>query len=79
MDPLKDAKTSSKTSSLPEAAQAEIDRRLFHLKTLYDVIRELLGVVEIKRYLEELFADDTGEFRCGRRLYSDTWLTVHRN
>ena len=47
MDPLKDAKTSSKTSSLPEAAQAEIDRRLFHLKTLYDVIRELLGVVEI--------------------------------
>jgi len=62
MDPLKDAKTSSKTSSLPEAAQAEIDRRLFHLKTLYDVSRELLGLVEIKAILKSFLLMTLGNF-----------------
>jgi signal transduction histidine kinase len=62
MDPLKEAKTNSKTSSLPEAAQAEIDRRLFHLKTLYDVSRELLGVVEIKAILKNFLLMTLGNF-----------------
>ena len=52
MDPSKVAKTDSQNSSSPEAAQAENERRLFHLKTLYDVSRELLGVVEIKTVLK---------------------------
>jgi signal transduction histidine kinase len=62
MDPLKEAKTNSKTSSLPEAAQAEIDRRLFHLKTLYDVSHELLGVVEIKTILKNFLLMSLGNF-----------------
>ena len=62
MDPLKEAKTNSKTSSLPEAAQGEIDRRLFHLKTLYDVSRELLGVVEIKAILKNFLLMTLGNF-----------------
>jgi signal transduction histidine kinase len=62
MDPLKEAKTNSKTSSLPEAAQDEIDRRLFHLKTLYDVSRELLGVVEIKAILKNFLLMTLGNF-----------------
>jgi signal transduction histidine kinase len=62
MDPLKDASTNSKTVSLPQAAQAENERRLFHLKTLYDVSRELLGVVEIKAILKNFLLMTLGNF-----------------
>ncbi len=62
MDPFKDAKTDSQISSSPEAAQAENERRLFHLKTLYDVSRELLGVVEIKSILKNFLLMTLGNF-----------------
>jgi len=62
MDPLKDPKISSASSSLPEDMQVEHDRRLFHLKTLYDVSRELLGVVEIKAILKSFLLMTLGNF-----------------
>ncbi len=62
MDPFKDAKTDSQISSSPEAAEAENERRLFHLKTLYDVSRELLGVVEIKTILKNFLLMTLGNF-----------------
>jgi len=62
MDPLKDPTMSSASSSLPEDMQVEHDRRLFHLKTLYDVSRELLGVVEIKAILKSFLLMTLGNF-----------------
>jgi signal transduction histidine kinase len=62
MDFFKDAKTDSQISSSPEAAQDENERRLFHLKTLYDVSRELLGVVEIKTILKNFLLMTLGNF-----------------
>jgi K+-sensing histidine kinase KdpD len=62
MDPFKDAKTDSQSPSSPEAAQAENERRLFHLKTLYDVSRELLGVVEIEIILKNFLLMTLGNF-----------------
>jgi signal transduction histidine kinase len=62
MDPFKDAKTNSQVSISSEAAQADNERRLFHLKTLYDVSRELLGVVEIQTILKNFLLMTLGNF-----------------
>jgi signal transduction histidine kinase len=62
MEPFKDAKTNSQISSSPEAVQGENERRLFHLKTLYDVSQELLGVVEINIILKNFLLMTLGNF-----------------
>ena len=62
MDPLKDPTMSSASSSLPEDMQLEHERRLFHLKTLYDVSRELLGVIDIKAILKSFLLMTLGNF-----------------
>jgi signal transduction histidine kinase len=50
------------STSESEAAQSELDLRLFHLKTLYDVSRELLGVVEIQSILKNFLLMTLGNF-----------------
>jgi K+-sensing histidine kinase KdpD len=62
MDPLKDPKPSGAVSPLPQDMHVEHDRRLFHLKTLYDVSRELLGVVDIKAILKNFLLMTLGNF-----------------
>ena len=62
MDPYKDAKTNSRISFSPDTTQDENERRLFHLKTLYDVSQELLGVVEIKTILKSFLLMTLGNF-----------------
>jgi signal transduction histidine kinase len=62
MDPYKDAKTDSQIPASSSAAQTENERRLFHLKTLYDVSRELIGVVEIKVILKNFLLMMLGNF-----------------
>jgi hypothetical protein len=62
MDPFENAKTNRQISPSPEAAQAENERRLFHLKTLYDVSRELLGIVEVKTILKNFLLMTLGNF-----------------
>ena len=46
----------------PESVQAELDRQLFHLKTLYDVSHELLGLLEVKAILKNFLFMTTGNF-----------------
>ena len=50
------------SSPLPENMQAELDRQIFHLQTLYDVSRELLGVVEIEAVLKRFLLMTLGNF-----------------
>ena len=52
----------SGATSTPERVQAELDRQLFHLKTLYDVSRELLGLIEVKAILKNFLFMTTGNF-----------------
>jgi hypothetical protein len=48
-----DKETPPGSTPAAEAMQSELDLRLFHLKTLYDVSRELLGIVDIKLILRQ--------------------------
>jgi signal transduction histidine kinase len=50
------------SSPLPENVQTELDRQIFHLQTLYDVSRELLGVVEIEAVLKRFLLMTLGNF-----------------
>ena len=52
----------NQSSPLPEKIQTELDRQIFHLQTLYDVSRELLGVVEIKAVLKRFLLMTLGNF-----------------
>ena len=47
---------------MPEEIHDELDRRLFHLKTLYDVSHDLLGIVEVKAILKNFLMMTTGNF-----------------
>ena len=47
---------------MPEKIQTELDRQVFHLQTLYDVSRELLGVVEIEAVLKRFLLMTLGNF-----------------
>ena len=47
---------------LPEKIQSKLDRQIFHLQTLYDVSRELLGVVEIEAVLKRFLLMTLGNF-----------------
>ena len=42
--------------------QEELDRRLFHLTTLYDVSRELIGVNDVDTILKNFLMMTTGNF-----------------
>jgi K+-sensing histidine kinase KdpD len=79
MDSPESAKINSDSVQLPENVQAELDRRLFHLKTLYDVSRELLGVVEIKKILKNFLFMTAGNFGVveGFIYTRDTRVTVN--
>ena len=52
----------NQSSPLPENVQTELDRQIFHLQTLYDVSRELLGVVEIETVLKRFLLMTLGNF-----------------
>ena len=51
-----------RSTSVSEATQSELDLRLFHLKTLYDVSRELLGIVDINLILKNFLLMTLGNF-----------------
>jgi signal transduction histidine kinase len=48
--------------ALPEAVQVELDRRLFHLKTLYDVSQHLLGTLAVEQALKDFLLMTMGNF-----------------
>ena len=62
MGHIKDTETRTEASPMPEGMQTELDRQLFHLKTLYDVSRELLGIVEVKAILKNFLLMTMGNF-----------------
>jgi hypothetical protein len=47
---------------LSDHVQAELDRRLFHIRTLYDVSRELLGLTDIQTILKNFLLMTMGNF-----------------
>ena len=49
-------------AAMPETIHDELDRRLFHLKTLYHVSHELLGIVEVEAILKNFLMMTTGNF-----------------
>ena len=57
-----DKETPPGSTPAAEAMQSELDLRLFHLKTLYDVSRELLGIVDIKLILKNFLLMTLGNF-----------------
>jgi signal transduction histidine kinase len=57
-----DKETAPGSTSASEATQSELDLRLFHLKTLYDVSRELLGIVDIPLILKNFLLMTLGNF-----------------
>jgi signal transduction histidine kinase len=52
----------NQSSLIPDIVQTELDRQIFHLQTLYDVSRELLGVVEIEAVLKRFLLMTMGNF-----------------
>ena len=57
-----DNETPPRSMPASETAQSELDLRLFHLKTLYDVSRELLGIVDIQVILKNFLLMTLGNF-----------------
>ncbi len=58
----KSPETREQNLVLPEAIQTELDRRLFHLKTLYDVSQHLLGTLEVEQMLKDFLLMTMGNF-----------------
>jgi signal transduction histidine kinase len=51
-----------KDSLLSDKVQDELDRQLFHLRTLYDVSHELLGLSDVKEILKSFLLMTMGNF-----------------
>ena len=51
-----------KDSLLSQKVQEELDRQLFHLRTLYDVSHELLGLSDVKEILKSFLLMTMGNF-----------------
>ncbi len=62
MASYQDNETPPRSMPASETAQSELDLRLFHLKTLYDVSRELLGIVDIQLILKNFLLMTLGNF-----------------
>jgi signal transduction histidine kinase len=62
MSTFKHSEHFSKSSPANDQMQAELDLRLFHLKTLYDVSRELLGEIEVESILRNFLLMTLGNF-----------------
>jgi len=54
-----------------EEVQAELDRQLFHLKTLYDVSHELLGLTDIRLILRNFLLMTMGNFGTAQGFIMD--------
>ena len=50
------------SSAVSKSIQAELDRRVFHLKTLYDVSKDIFGSVDFEAILKNFLLMTTGNF-----------------
>ena len=58
-------------SHAPEEVQAELDKQLFHLKTLYDVSHELLGLTDVSMILRNFLLMTMGNFGTAQGFIMD--------
>jgi len=54
--------TNENPSCAADPVQAQLDRQLFHLKTLYDVSHELLGITDVSMILKNFLLMTMGNF-----------------
>ncbi|KKM03479.1 hypothetical protein LCGC14_1774060, partial [marine sediment metagenome] len=62
MDPEKGTKPYEESSAVSISAEAELDLRVFHLKTLYDVSKDIFGTVDSEAILKNFLLMTTGNF-----------------
>ncbi len=57
--------------SAADEVQAELDKQLFHLKTLYDVSHELLGLTDVSMILRNFLLMSMGNFGTAQGFIMD--------
>ena len=63
--------TNQNPSYAAEEVQSELDKQLFHLKTLYDVSHELLGLTDISMILRNFLLMTMGNFGTAQGFIMD--------
>jgi signal transduction histidine kinase len=63
--------TTEKSYQTPDPVQAELDKQLFHLKTLYDVSHELLGLTDVSMILRNFLLMTMGNFGAAQGFIMD--------
>ena len=62
MDPENGTRPGAESSVFSKWVEAELDHRIFHLKTLYDVSKDLPGTVDVEEILKNFLLMTTGNF-----------------
>ena len=62
MDREKGTELYKKSLTISKSAEAEVDRQAFHLKTLYDVSKDIFGTVDFETILKNFLLMTTGNF-----------------
>jgi len=63
--------TNESSSLVAQEVQAELDKQLFHLKTLYDVSHDLLGLTDVGRILRNFLLMTMGNFGTAQGFIMD--------
>ena len=63
--------TNENPSQAADEVQAELDKQLFHLKTLYDVSHELLGLSDVSMILKNFLLMTMGNFGTAQGFIMD--------
>jgi class 3 adenylate cyclase/transcriptional regulator with GAF, ATPase, and Fis domain len=62
MDREKGTELHDESSAVSKSAETKVDRRDFHLKTLYDVSKDIFGTVDVEAILKNFLLMTTGNF-----------------
>ena len=62
MDPEKGTDLYEESSAVSKSMEAELDKRVYHLKTLYDVSKDIFGTVDFEAILKNFLLMTTGNF-----------------
>jgi len=62
MDPEKGTGRHEDYSAVSKSVEAELDRRVYHLKTLYDVGKDIFGSVDFEAILKNFLLMTMGNF-----------------
>lgn len=62
MDPEKGTELYEESSAVSKSMEAELDKRVYHLKTLYDVSKDIFGTVDFEAILKNFLLMTMGNF-----------------